>query len=184
MEYLRLSWRDIEEQCIKLAEEIKRRGINFDLIVGLARGGLVPARVLCDLLNYEELYTVGVKFYTGIAETGEEPRIIHPVQIDITAKRVLLVDDIADTGQSLILAKKHLEENRAREVAVATLVKKPQSEFTPDFFVRETGAWVIFPWEVREAARMIASKHSGEELKNVLEKAEIQESEVKEAFDP
>jgi len=184
MDYLRLSWKDIEGQCLALARKVKEQGSDFDLVVGVTRGGLIPARILCDILDFEELYTVGVKFYQGIAETEEKPRIIHPVQIDISGKRVLLVDDIADTGKSLTLAKKHLEENSARKVEVVTLVKKPHSEFTPELFAYETPAWVVFPWEVRETARLLAEKHSGEELGKVLREAGIEEGEAREALDP
>ncbi len=184
MEYLRLYWDDVEELCIEIAREIRNHRVEFDIIIGLARGGLVPARILSDLLDNDELYTVRVKFYSNIGETADEPKIIHPVQIDVTGKKILLVDDIADTGKSLILAKKHLEENNAGKITVATLIKKPQSEFIPDIYIQETDAWVIFPWEVRETVRLLASRYSGKELKEILTRAEITNSEVREALEP
>ncbi len=157
MRYLRLSWEDIERQCVELAKMLRRSGVRADMIVGISRGGLVPARLLSDLLGNDELHTMRVKFYTGIGRVGERPVILHPTQVDVTGRRVLLVDDIADSGKSLSTAKRHLEERGAGEIVVATLMKKPASVITPDFYVQETDAWVIFPWEARETARLIAS---------------------------
>jgi len=161
--YLRLGWEDIERQCAALAREIKRRRVPFDIIVGIARGGWVPARLLSDMLDNDELHTMRVKFYTGIGEVAEKPVILHPTQIDVTGKRVLLVDDIADTGKSLGIARRHLEERGAGDIYVVTLIKKPHSEVVPDLYVEETDAWVIFPWEVRETVRLIARKAGSRE---------------------
>ncbi|WP_456475074.1 phosphoribosyltransferase [Candidatus Pyrohabitans sp.] len=179
MKYLRLTWEDIEEQCLTLAREIKAKKVPFDLIIGIARGGWVPARLLSDMLDSDELHTMRVKFYTGIGEVAEKPVILHPTQIDVTGKKVLLVDDIADTGKSLIIARRHLEERGAGEIFVVTLVKKPHSEINPDLYVKETDAWVIFPWEVRETVRLILSKaESSEEAERELVRAGLSKEEL------
>jgi len=155
MEYLRLSWQDIEEQCKELAKKIKKRGVDFDIIIALARGGWIPGRLLSDYLDNDELYTVRVKFYEGVGKRRKEPLILHPTQFTIRGRKVLLVDDIADTGESLIAALRHIEERGAESVFVATLVKKPHSKFAPDIFVEETSAWVVFPWEVKETIKSL-----------------------------
>jgi len=166
MEYLRLSWDDIEEQCEVLGKEIEKRAVPFDIIIGISRGGWMPARILSDILDNDEIDTVRVKFYESVGKTAKKPLILHPTQIDIKGKNILLVDDIADTGESLIATIKHLKERNAKDIFVVTLVKKPQSKFTPDIFARETGAWVIFPWEVNETIKDIkARSNSTEELK-------------------
>ncbi|NOZ82288.1 MAG: phosphoribosyltransferase [Euryarchaeota archaeon] len=164
MKYLRLSWEDIERQCVELARMLKRSKVNAEMIIGISRGGLVPARLLSDLLDNHELHTMRVKFYTGIGKVGDKPVILHPTQVDVTGRSVLLVDDIADSGRSLRTAKEHLEKRGAGEIVVATLMKKPGSVITPDFYVQETDAWVIFPWEARETARLIASSAESREM--------------------
>lgn len=166
MEYLRLSWDDIEEHSRTLAKEIEERAVPFDIIIGISRGGWVPARILSDILDNDEIDTVRVKFYESVGKTAKKPLIIHPTQIDIKGKDILLVDDIADTGESLIATIKHLKERNVENVFVVTLVKKPQSKFTPDLFVEETEKWVIFPWEVNETIKDIkARSNPTEELK-------------------
>ncbi len=178
MEYLRLSWDDIENDCKILADEIQKK-IEFDIIVGIARGGWVPARILSDILDNDELHTMRVKFYTDIGKTAKEPLITHPTQFDVTGKKVLLVDDIADTGESLIIAIDHLKKRNAGKIFVVTLIKKPTSKFTPDIFVRETSAWVIFPWEVNETIRNLRrSARSEDELMEEMKKAGLASEQV------
>jgi hypothetical protein len=163
MEYLKLSWSDVEEHCRVLAKGIKERATSFDVIIGIARGGWVPARILSDLLDNDEIDTLRVKFYESVGKTAKEPRILHSTQIDVEGKDILLVDDIADTGESLIATIEHLKEKKAKSIFVVTLAKKPISKFTPDLFVKETPDWVIFPWEISETARDIKSRSNSEE---------------------
>ncbi len=172
MEYLKLTWGDIEEQCRALAKEIKEQAVSFDVIIGIARGGWIPARLLSDILDNDEVDTVRVKFYESVGKTAKEPVILHPIQIDIEDKEVLLVDDIADTGESLAATVEHLREKKVKSIFVVTLLKKPISKFTPDLFAKETPDWVIFPWEVSETKRNLEAKsETPEDLQKELEKA-------------
>ena len=163
MEYLLLSWSDIEEQCRELAKRIEEGAISFDVIIGISRGGWVPARLLSDILGNDDVDTVRVKFYKAVGQTAKKPVILLSTQIDIAGKDILLVDDIADTGESLAATIEHLKEKAVKSISVATLIKKPQSVFTPDFFVRETPDWVIFPWEINETKRDIEARFDQKE---------------------
>jgi hypoxanthine phosphoribosyltransferase len=127
-------------------------------------------------LGNDEVDTVRVKFYKSVGQTAKRPEILLSTQIDIEHKDVLLVDDIADTGESLIATVEHLKEKNVRSIFVATLVKKPQSKFIPDLFVAEMPEWVIFPWEIHETARNIkAASNSEEDLQKELKKAGLQQ---------
>jgi hypoxanthine phosphoribosyltransferase len=177
MEYLRLTWEDIERHCIALYRRIKQSGFKPEVIVGIARGGWVPARIFSDLLDVAELFTMRIKFYTSIDQRTKKPVIVYPLPLNLNGKRVLLVDDIADTGESLILAQAHLRENEAGEILTVTIVKKPRSKVIPDFYSIETSAWVIFPWEVSETIKHIIKEgKSEEEILLELERAGIKES--------
>jgi|TARA_B100001971_G_C18245308_1_gene573819 hypoxanthine phosphoribosyltransferase len=177
MKYLRLSWEDIDQQCKRLAKCIKDQKLTFDLILSLSRGGLVPGRLLSDYLDNNELYTTRVKFYSDIGKRINKPLITSLTDLDLHGKRILLVDDIADTGESLIAVLKHLEKMNPDKISVVTLIKKPQSKFTPDFYLEEINAWVIFPWEVKETINSIKKKGTDE-----LVKAKISEDELKILF--
>ena len=129
-----------------------------DVIVGVSRGGWIPARVLSDLLENPKIANVRTEFYVGVAETKLEPVITQPVSVDVRDKNVLVVDDVSDTGSSLRLIKTHLVDQAAKAVKIATLYFKPWSITVPDYYERTTREWIIFPWERKEALRKVADK--------------------------
>ncbi len=155
-----LSWAETEGLCEGLASRISSSGFVPDMIVGISRGGLVPSRLLSDILGVRELFTVRVSFYTGVGKTATSPRIVQPLVERLEGRSVLLVDDVSDTGGSLKVAKEYLLGMGAREVRAATLHFKPHSKFRPDFFVGETEAWLVYPWERHESAKELGKKVS------------------------
>jgi hypoxanthine phosphoribosyltransferase len=156
------TWNQIYAMLGRQAEKIRCSGFKPDVIVGVTRGGWVPARVLSDLLGICDLATVGVEFYIGVAETRSEPVLKQNVSADMMGKKALLVDDVADTGKSLHLAKAHLQQQGVAEVRVATVYRKPLSALTPDFYEKETRLWVVFPWDAKENIKKILVKRGGE----------------------
>lgn len=155
MDYLRLSWEDVGSACEEISLEIESRGIQDYLLVGISRGGLVPLRLICDYLTTNQVSTLGVRFYEDIGKTSVVPDVFFPVQGNVRDRDIILIDDISDTGQSLIAAKAHLVEKGASKIVVAAICMKPHTELVPDIFVTETSVWVIFPWEVQETVRRI-----------------------------
>ena len=140
---------------IELARQIKSAGYSPEVIVGVSRGGWPPARVMSDLLENPNLANMKVEFYTNIGVTAQQPKITQPVTSEVIGKRVLVVDDVADSGHSLSVTVKHLARKGAREIRVCTLYLKPKSIFKPNHYARTTSKWVIFPWERLEAIRLI-----------------------------
>jgi len=128
------------------------------LIVGVSRGGWPPARVLSDLLGNPNLANVKAEFYLGVNETKGEPTLTQPVSTNVANKKVLIVDEVADTGKSLKLVKEHVIAQGAKEVKIATIYYKPWSVITPDYYEKETQKWIVFPWEIKETVRKIVKK--------------------------
>ncbi len=151
-------WDQIYSMLLDLAEKVRDSGYKPQVIVGVSRGGWPPARIMSDLLQNSNLANIKVEFYKDIGVRTEKPRIIQPVTSDVTGKRVLVVDDVSDTGHSLRVVVNHLRRKGVREIKVCTLYFKPQSVFKPDFFARVTRKWVIFPWERLEAVDLIAKR--------------------------
>jgi len=143
---------------LSLAERIRREGFQPDVIVGVSRGGWPPARVMSDLLENPELANVRVEFYTGVAETKSKPVITQPLSVPVKGRRVLIMDDVADTGKSLLLVRDHVKENGAAEIKLATIYYKPWSVITPDYYIKETRAWIVFPWERKETVRNMVKR--------------------------
>lgn len=153
------SWNQIYELLLNLANKVRRNGFKPDLIVGVSRGGWPPARVISDLLENPRLANVATEFYVGIAETKGKPIVTQPVSVSVKGKKVLVVDDVADTGESLQLVRVHLGEEGATEVKIATIYYKPWSVLIPDYYEKETSSWIIFPWERKETVKKVIEKY-------------------------
>jgi hypothetical protein len=143
------------------AEKIRSDGYKPDIIVGIARGGLVPSRILADLLETRDFAIITIEYYTGINARSKEPILKQCLHTQLTGKKVLLVDDVSDGGRSLQLAKTHLQQQLAGEIKIATIYCKPGTITTPDYYERETGRWIVFPWEARETLTRIMRKTDG-----------------------
>lgn len=147
MDYLSIGWEQMYGMCIALAEKIKEDGFNPDLIVGVARGGWIPARILSDLLHNPNLTSMRVEFYEDVGVRRGEPRITQQLPVSVKDRKVLVVDDVSDTGRSLLTVYEHIRKAGAKSVKTATLHYKPHSIFKPDFYIDETSAWIIYPHE-------------------------------------
>ncbi|MEM0007467.1 MAG: phosphoribosyltransferase [Candidatus Bathyarchaeia archaeon] len=165
-------WNQIYKMLIQIAEKIRKDNFKPDVIVGVSRGGWPPARVLSDLLENPNLANVKVEFYVGVAETKGEPTLTQPVSVNVAGKRVLVVDEVADTGKSLKLIREHLQNEGAAEVRIAAVYLKPWSIIKPDYYARETSRWIVFPWEIKETIRKIVKKckEQGEPVEKDMEK--------------
>lgn len=158
MEFEFLSLERMYELSLRLAEEVRRSGFRPDVLLALGRGGLVPGRLLSDFLDIRELYVASVAFYRGVREPGERPSIKHMPREELAGRHVLLVDDVADSGETLVEALEQVRGAGAKEVRTATLYYKPWSRFKPDYYVATTSAWVIFPWERLEVLKDVFRK--------------------------
>jgi len=177
---LHTTWEDVERLSEELAQKIIESGFEPDVVVAISRGGFDPARILCDQLGIRRLASVQVEFYSGIQDTAEKPRIVYPLNADVRGKRVLLVDDVSDTGDSLMLAKEHVLAGSPGELKVATLHIKPWTSLRPDYHASETEAWIVYPWEPVESIRSIAAKLE----KNGYPDREIREKLLELGFSP
>jgi hypoxanthine phosphoribosyltransferase len=158
LEFEAPTWDQIYDMLLNLAEKIKKDRFKPDLIVGVSRGGWPPARVLSDLMDNPNLANARAGFYLGVAETKGEPVLTQPVSTSVAGKKVLIVDEVADTGKSLKLVKEHIIEEGAEKVKVVTVYYKPWSIFKPDYYERETCSWIVFPWEIKETIQKIVKK--------------------------
>jgi len=156
------SWDRIYGLLLDLANRVRRDNFKPDVIVGVSRGGWPPARVMSDLLENPNLANVTAEFYVGVAETKGKPVITQPVSVSVKGKKVLVVDDVADTGESLRLVRSHLGERGATEIKIATIYYKPWSVLIPDYYEKETSSWIIFPWERKETVRKLVEKYKRE----------------------
>ena len=156
------SWEQIYEELLRLANRIRENNFKADVIVSVSRGGWPPARIMSDLLENPELANVKAEFYLGVTKTKGDPVITQPVSTSVKGKKVLIVDEVADTGKSLRLVKSHLEEHGATEVKIMTIYYKPWSIVVPDWYAKKTSRWIVFPWERKETVRQVLEKYKNQ----------------------
>ncbi|MHA2028646.1 MAG: phosphoribosyltransferase [Candidatus Kariarchaeaceae archaeon] len=150
VEYLVQNWQDSFDKCFYLYEQIINSQFYPDIVIGVARGGWIPARLLADFLHIKETVNIKVEAYSVIGETDVEASVTQDINVNIEGKKILVVDDIADSGESLLAVYNSMKEKTPAEVRTATIYYKPRSAIKPDFYTHETSAWVIFPWELFE----------------------------------
>lgn len=144
-----LTWELFGEASRNLSQQIVDSGWFPDLIVGVARGGLIPAGAIGYAIGVKEMGAINVEFYTDIGATLPEPVILKPaLDVDsLLGKKVLVVDDVADSGKTLDLVVNLLKET-ASEVRSAVIYTKPTTTFEPDFSWKKTDEWINFAWSV------------------------------------
>lgn len=145
------SWEEIHELAYEVADAVRSSGFMPDVVVAVARGGVVPARIICDALVVSDYVSIKVDHWGITATKDGSAKLRRPVNWDFSGKRLLMVDDITDTGESLMLAKDVVQKMNPLELKTATLYHIDSSKFRPDFFAREIKwHWVIFPWNRHE----------------------------------
>ncbi|WP_402466488.1 phosphoribosyltransferase [Isoptericola aurantiacus] len=142
-----LTWSDFATAVRRLAEQVVADGFRPDVVVAVARGGLVPGGAVAYALGTKGVGTMNVEFYTDIGRTLDDPRVLPPLMdtSELPGSRVLVVDDVADSGRTLELVMRMLAEQGA-DARAAVLYTKPRSVYRPEYSWRETDRWITFPW--------------------------------------
>jgi len=130
-----------------LAQQVADSGFAPDIILAIARGGLALGMGLGYALAVKNLSVVNVEFYTGIDERLDVPIMLPPTPaaVDLSGLKVLVTDDVADTGRTLELVRAFCEGHVA-EARTVVIYEKPQSVIKPDYSWRSTERWIDFPW--------------------------------------
>lgn len=147
-----VEWDEVVSLTGKLAKQIHNAGFKPDIVIAIARGGFVPARLLCDYLDIYDLSCIRIAHYTGGPHKTEQARLTLPLNIDLTNLNVLLVDDVDDSGDTLQLAVEHIQGFSPAAVKIAVLHHKIVSKRIPDFFAKKQThwRWITYPWAMIE----------------------------------
>jgi uncharacterized protein len=167
IEYLLPTWNEYHTLTRSLAAKILEEKLQIDEIVAISRGGLTLGHLLTDLLRVP-ISTFTIQSYTDIQKSGEV-RITKPLTIPLDGKTVLLVDDVADRGTTMVRAIEYLKMFTPKKVHTLTLYYKPHSVYKPDFFAQTTSAWICFPYEPTEMVMSIykSMKSEGKSEKEI-----------------
>ena len=142
-----LTWAELGEVTEHLAKQVVDSGFRPNVVIAIARGGLVIAGSMTYALDVKLVDAINVEFYVDINETRPDPILLAPMldSASIAEQKILVVDDVADSGRTLALVLKLLRGFGA-DVRSAVLYHKPRSIVTPDYSWRRTDAWITFPW--------------------------------------
>lgn len=152
-----LDWPTFGSAMRELAKQVLESGWEPELIVAVARGGLLPAGAISYAMGVKAIGTMNVEFYTDVAETLPEPVLLPPL-MDVSAlkgKRVLVVDDVADSGKTLKMVMELIETRGLSldgettipvDAKCAVIYEKSRSVIKPDFVWKKTDLWINFPW--------------------------------------
>ncbi|MEV0251493.1 phosphoribosyltransferase [Nocardia sp. NPDC050712] len=145
-----LTWDLFGSASRTLAEQIAEDGFEPDLVLSIARGGLFVAGALGYALDVKNLHVMNVEFYTGVDQRLDLPVMLPPVPqaVDLAGARVLVADDVADTGATLKLVRDFCADKVA-EVRCAVIYQKPHSEVDCEYVWKRTDRWINFPWSVQ-----------------------------------
>lgn len=168
IQYLPLTWDTYHDLARKLAASVLSHTKDVNQIVAISRGGLTLGHLLSDFLRIP-VATFTIQSYTDIQTQGELV-VSEPLKTRIRGKHVLLVDDVADSGKTLVRATKYLKRFKPASIRVVTMFYKPHSVFRPDFFAESTTKWILFPYEPTEMIFQITTSLS----KKGQSKSEIQ----------
>ncbi|MDQ3008248.1 MAG: phosphoribosyltransferase [bacterium] len=182
-DYEYYSWENLGKVVFELSDQIIKSELQFDCLVALAKGGLAFSRSVADYLAIPKVSSIQIEFYTGIGETQKTPVITQSLPISIRGSKVLIFDDVVDSGETIKLAKTYLQHHGAHSIHTATLVGKTWAAHKADFTAVESKSWVIFPNEARETietlSKMWSSKgDSQSEVRQQLHEVGFTEAEV------
>ena len=151
-----LSWEDIDEASLSVAQQAAHRDI--DVIIALARGGLIPSRLIANHLGVSKIVSMGISTYNKDHKKSGKIEIYQSYGKELEHKKlisksnVLVVDDLSDSGNTfgyilLLLC----EQIAPRSIQSAALYVKPETKYTPDFYHKKltTSPWLVFPWETK-----------------------------------
>lgn len=154
-----LHWSDIETQCNKITNNIKHDDVSIDAVIGLSRGGLVPATIVAHKLHVREVLVHGYHSYDDDTNARDLDNthgvmyqdVVYDLMKGLSGKRILVVDDLCDEGITLQGLVKRLYKKfhkGAVHFYTATLYCKDHSIFKPDYVGEHCGKdWLVFPWE-------------------------------------
>ncbi|KAK4536198.1 hypothetical protein CDCA_CDCA07G2223 [Cyanidium caldarium] len=151
-------WQAVEASGEACHRSGSRPRVPYDVLMGITRGGLIPCALLSQRFELRSILTASVFFYDDRGETFyglTEPRTLtFPDAQLIEGKRVLVVDDVFDTGRTARAVRTRCERAGARSVDVAVLHYKPDNNRfgdaeAPRYFAQQVAGseWIVYPWE-------------------------------------
>lgn len=158
----RSTWADLDGWADRLAEQIRDADAAPETIVALTRGGWVPARLMADRLGVKRLLAVRAQHWGVTARPSGQAELTDGLAVSVQGEKVLVVDDITDTGESLKLAVEHVASAGPARLESATCLHISHANYRPTYFAEEIPrggwVWIVFPWNFWEDLRVLGGR--------------------------
>ena len=144
-----LSWQDIHNYCNLLAVKINADTKRLNNVIGIAKGGLIPATILAKRFGIKRVFSIGAASYDGYEKDEEGLQVYQDIPDELHNQINLYVDDISDTGDTFNFLLKERGHELDRGIYTATIHVKPHTKFKPNFYQKEVDndEWIVYPWE-------------------------------------
>lgn len=131
---------------------IRESRYSPDLVIAIGRGGYVPARIVCDRLLMSDLTSIKIEHWGTAGHKFDKARVRFPLSVDVEGNDILVIDDVTDTGETLIAAREYLERHGPGEIRTGVLQHKTSSILEPDYYAEliSEWKWIIYPWALHE----------------------------------
>ena len=152
-----VGWEDVENSCLSIYSQMCSLKYKPDAIIALFRGGVIPGRIFSDYFNILlDFFALDVKMYENM-EIAKDAPYVKPFYGDVKGKKILVVDDIWDTGLTM---KAVLDYLGKEDVTTATLFWKETAKEKPTYYanVAKENTWIVYPWERYEFYREIETQ--------------------------
>ncbi len=156
---VKLTWQDVERAALRIVHKMQAEGFQPDIIISLARSGLIPAALISYCIGNKQLYTIKADFSKTqtngkIQDLRSRPILSQRIKRSLKGLKILVVDEMTVSGETLKLVSVYLKTKRPKEVRYAVLYKQPWTQFKPDYFGKLIRQWPLYPWkELRNNVR-------------------------------
>ena len=154
---LELTWDVFGELCRALAVKVAQSGYQPDLVVGIAKAGVIPGAVIASMLRCD-FFSMKISRDVGVERVRARPKIFSAAPREASGKNVLIVDEISTSGETLRMALNAMRQVAPAEMKTASTFVK--GKYEPDFYALKTAAAIVFPWDrqiVNDAGELLTN---------------------------
>ncbi|KKR35537.1 MAG: Phosphoribosyltransferase [Candidatus Magasanikbacteria bacterium GW2011_GWA2_40_10] len=149
---VKITWQDVERDTLHIVHAMAKSRFKPDMIISLARSGLIPAAMISYCLGNKQLYVIKADFSKtqlngSVQDLRSRPVLSQRIKRSLKGLKILVVDEMTVSGETLKLVSKYLQTKHPRQVKYAVLYRQPWSQFKPDYFGRKITFWPLFPWK-------------------------------------
>ncbi len=149
---VKLSWQDVEKAALHIVHKLQKDKFQPDIIISLARSGLIPAALISYCIGNKQLYTIKADFSKTqrsgkMQDLRSSPILTQRIKRNIKGLKILVVDEMTVSGETLKLVSNYLKTKQPKEVRYAVLYKQPWTQFKPDYYGKLIKEWPLYPWK-------------------------------------